>query len=453
MFVKVIDGGWYADARPSGEWAACRHADFNVETHLGVLTAPDRPLYVRVPEQGPFRIAGVRHGKDGEGQEALKDRVVEWGVDGDQWHTHAFKGCGANPVIYDHAGVLRASDCGPGIGSQGYRYATASGVVTGDATYSPKHGVDLHEWTDLGNGYRVGQGPDDNGAWFYDGAKYHEVITGKARFIRAHRDGDHVSIACWVEPHQSVIVWATVAELMALPAKDSPRLPKPTPTPTPAPPPVLPIPDNTPIPDNITMPDSLLPDLHAERAKYPERLQDPEDAADILNAVAWKHRADGWGLSAKPRGNNVFSEGHGKFVAYDILHHKPTDTLWDVATGEWENFVPQWAHQPEHHHDPDRPWLAPVKPAEDAPEPEPVPTPEPTPTPSPVPPVDLTPVLAQLKDIENDITKLYDALGAVAEAITSVHTRMDTPPVYTGQVKGGWPLGTVNVTLTPKETE
>ena len=42
--------------------------------------------------------------------------------------------------------------------------------------------------------------------------------------------------------------------------------------------------------------------------------------ADILNAVAWKHRGDGWGLSAKPSGNNVYSLRHEQFVAYDILH-------------------------------------------------------------------------------------------------------------------------------------
>jgi hypothetical protein len=431
MRVKTIPGGWYADALPSGAYAVIFHADAMIETHLGMITSGERILFPRITEVGGFKVAGPTH--------ADPPRVLEYAVGRPEgWATRPEKPCGASPVIYDAAGVLHVSSCGP-VGSQGYRYATANGLVTGDATYSPKHGVDLHEWTDLGNGYRVGQGPDDNGAWFYDGAKYYEVVTGKARFIRAHRDGDHVSIACWVEPKQSVIVWATVAELMALPAKDSPRLPKPTPTPTPEP---------TPEPEP-TMPDSLLPDLQAERAKYPERLQDPEDAADILNAVAWKHRGDGWGLSAKPSGNNVFSEAHGKLIAYDILHHKPTNTLWDVATGEWEVMQVQWAHQPIHHNDPNRPWLAPVEPVGE-PVPVPVPTPEPTPTPAPVPPVDLTPMLEKLADIEGDITALYEVLTTVVEAITAVHTRLDSQS-YTGHARI-WGQN-VTFTLTPKEPQ
>lgn len=433
MKTRIIDGGWYADALPSGVWACCRHDGPDVTTHVGTLTAPDRPLYIRIADHGPFRIAGVRHGEGSPELAELKDRVVEWGADGSQWHTHAFKGCGANPVIYDHDGVLRASDCGAGIGSQGFRYATSMGLVTGDQTYGPKHGVDLFEWTDLGHGFRVGQGPDDNGAWFYDGQSYYEVIAGDARAIRARYANGVVSIACWLRQHQSAFLWATVDEIRAnFPAKASPRLPKPTPVPTPTP---------EPTPTPMPMPDSLLADLQAERAKYPDELEFEHEASEILNSVAWKHRVDGWGLSAKPSGNHVFSRAHGVFVAYDILHHKPTDTLWDVATGEWVNFVPQWS-QAEHHHNPDRPWLAPVQPLSDVPAPTPVPSPEP-PRVEPAPVAckcDLAPVVARLEAIESQLTALLNKPTPTPTA---------TFPAYEGDLNLGW-LGTKRLRLEPK---
>ena len=95
----------------------------------------------------------------------------------------------------------------------------------------------------------------------------------------------------------------------------------------PAPPPSPPIPQPpTPEPPMPDLPASLEADVRAERAKYPAVLTE-DQPAKILNAVAWKHRAQGWGLSVKTAGNRVPSP-QGVDVAYDILHHKPTDTLW-----------------------------------------------------------------------------------------------------------------------------
>lgn len=210
----------------------------------------------------------------------------------------------------------------------------------------------------------------------------------------------------------------------------------PTPTPEPAP---------TPVP---TMPDSLLADLQAERAKYPAKLEREEQAAEILNAVAWKHRGDGWGLSAKPNGNNVLSEQHDVLVAYDILHHKPTDTLWDVATGEWENMTIQWAHQPVHHHDPDRPWLAPVQPVTETPAPEPLPEPPPLPTPGNS---GETPTLACKCDMAAILAEFKEIKAALAriEKPVNVETQF---PLYEGTLNLGW-LGTKQLTLRPKAQE
>jgi hypothetical protein len=432
----VVDGGWYADALPTGAWAASRHADDLLVTDKGVLTPPERLLFVRLADDG--RIAGQGH---------TSNKAVEYKAGA--WKVLPYTACGVSPVIYDANGHLLISDCGPGIGSQGYRYVTATGVVVGDQSYGPKHGVDLFEWTDLGNGYRVGQGPDDNGAWFYDGAKYYEVITGKARFIRARLAGDLVSIACWLEPHQSSFLWATVDEIRAnFTAKDSPRLEKPAPVPDSEIPNVPPEPTPEPMPIDTAR---LHAALQAERSKYPDTLTDDEQAATIMNDALWTVRDEGWGLSAKPDGNRVWSREHDRYVSYDAVHHKPTDTIHDAATDEWPAMRIVAPHQVAHHGRADRPWLAPVQPFinnEQPPKPE-QPLPEPPPLPTPGNTCQCAEVLAQIKAIHDDVSQHRLDMADMEVAIRNTILAL----VFTGQVKGGWPLGTVNVTLTPQEQE
>lgn len=114
---------------------------------------------------------------------------------------------------------------------------------------------------------------------------------------------------------------------------------------------------------------SLLPDVRAERAKYGARPTEA-DLCTMLNAIAAKHAADGWGLSRKDGGNGCFSQPHGFRIALDILHHKPTDTLYDVFGSAGEASTPQWSIA-EHHHDPSRPWVAPVGVSQPPPPPPP----------------------------------------------------------------------------------
>src|SRR5262245_3975193 len=73
---------------------------------------------------------------------------------------------------------------------------------------------------------------------------------------------------------------------------------------------------------------NLLPDLQAERAKYPDGPIPAVTIAKILNAVAWAHRAEGWGMLKKGSGNSCPIAG--TFVSCDILIHKPSVTHWDV---------------------------------------------------------------------------------------------------------------------------
>jgi hypothetical protein len=455
MTRKDFPGGWYCDARPNGAYAVTYDAHHRVETHAGWLTPPERVLYVRLSSDGGH-LVGVGHGethKEYKDQALLGDLSNHWMVVGPV--------CGPSGVIFDAHNVVVKSDCGPGVGTQGYRYATSTGLVTGDATYSPKHGVDLHEWTDLGHGYRVGQGPNDNGAWFYDGALYHEVIVGNARFVRAHLVGDRVSIACYIavngQPPDAVIVWATIDELKAPPGVASPRLPVPDseipnvpPEPTPEPMPI----DTT----------RLHAALQAERAKYPDTLADDEQAATIMNDALWTVRDEGWGLSAKPDGNRVWSREHDRYVSYDAVHHKPTDTIHDAATDEWPAMRIVAPHQVAHHGRADRPWLAPVQPFINNEQPpkteQPLPEPPPLPSPGNTPVTcncDLAPVMAKLDRVLAEVVRHTEAVDTLR--ITLENNEMLGPPDYTGAVNGtadlGWAGGkrpiVGTVTLTPKE--
>src|SRR5262245_6217458 len=79
---------------------------------------------------------------------------------------------------------------------------------------------------------------------------------------------------------------------------------------------------------SVAAQNNLLPDLQAERAKYPDGPIPAATIAKILNAVAWAHRAEGWGMLRKASGNSCPLAG--TFVSCDILIHKPSVTHWDV---------------------------------------------------------------------------------------------------------------------------
>ena len=118
----------------------------------------------------------------------------------------------------------------------------------------------------------------------------------------------------------------------------------------------------TPTPGGTTP--NLLSDVQAERSKYGSTIS-YQEAVDIINAVAWKNRESGWGLSRKDGGSHCsFPSGN---IACDILHHKPTNTLVDVLGSgpdpEHPNTagIAQWGVEGP----PltaDRVWVAPVQP-------------------------------------------------------------------------------------------
>ncbi len=107
-----------------------------------------------------------------------------------------------------------------------------------------------------------------------------------------------------------------------------------------------------------TIPDSLLADIQAERAKYGPTPTGDEVGA-LLNAVAWNNRDDGWGLSRKDSGSFVNSPAGP--IAGDILHHQPSNIIFDVLIGWEETADPAWQCV-GFMTDPNRPWVAPVQP-------------------------------------------------------------------------------------------
>lgn len=206
----LIPGGVYCDALPSGAYV-CQRPGQSFVTHLGEVPFPwANSLYVRCTEVGGWKFAA---------QSSLLPETLEYRDGG--WHPIPLAACGVNPVIYDLAGQLHVSDCGPAIGSQGWRYVdrVTGSLVTGDATLGSSFG--LSEWTDLGDSLYIGQCGTARGCALWDGATLRMIEAGDAWFIRAHRDGDQVSIAMVREQktgQPSILLWLTVAELRAMPA-------------------------------------------------------------------------------------------------------------------------------------------------------------------------------------------------------------------------------------------
>jgi hypothetical protein len=298
-------------------------------------------LFPRLSPDGS-RFAGIGH-QDG--------KCWEWtGQWNDMGPTH-----GTQSVIYDATGVLHVVR-GPGEhpGSQGWRYVAEDGrLIASWETYDPttplaqQFGVThLWEWTACGD-VIFGQGGDEGGLQALVAGRRVLLDTGDCRFIHPYREGDRFA-AAYVRAGESEFHEITRAELDQLPTFEIPSEP--------------PI-DPPPSPEEPAVPDSLLPlveQVFARRLGSLSRPATVDECAAVMNEVAWLARADGWGLSKKPGGNHGTQPRTDIPIAYDILQHKPSDTLWD-ALGPSEDPTPKWG-EAEPHHDPNRPWIAPVEP-------------------------------------------------------------------------------------------
>jgi hypothetical protein len=119
-------------------------------------------------------------------------------------------------------------------------------------------------------------------------------------------------------------------------------------------------------------PPNVQHDVELERAKYPDALLDANTCGAICNAVAWKNRHLGYGVSGKTSGNHAVRYD-GARISVDILHHQPTDHLIDVLIsaghidGEKGPATPTWIDHGVNTQ-PDRPWLAPIPPPDATPQ-------------------------------------------------------------------------------------
>jgi hypothetical protein len=169
----------------------------------------------------------------------------------------------------------------------------------------------------------------------------------------------------------------------------------------------------------VTAQTTLLSDLQAERTKYPTPIA-AADIAKVLNAVAWAHRAEGWGLLKKGAGNSCPLAG--TFISCDILINSQSKHHFDVlqnAEGDGTGTaIPQWNDDgicelgPTSGCEMSR-FLAPVDPGGS-------PTADPAPVPTPQPTIDLTPILNRLKDLEQKLTDLSGELKAQRDALDNI---------------------------------
>lgn len=105
---------------------------------------------------------------------------------------------------------------------------------------------------------------------------------------------------------------------------------------------------------------NLLATVGKVRATYGTPMTDDE-CVELCNTVAWEHRADGWGLSQKLGGIRGLRRD-GASCAHDILHHLPTNQLFDVLAGAPLAATPVWQPKGAPQGD-DRIWVAPIPPA------------------------------------------------------------------------------------------
>jgi hypothetical protein len=167
---------------------------------------------------------------------------------------------------------------------------------------------------------------------------------------------------------------------------------------------------------------NLLESVRAERAKYGARMTD-DQCAELCNAVAWRHRGEGWGTSRKVSGTRGRLP-NGQEIAHDILHYAPSNELVDILTAAGAESQPTWTPvgPPQ---SADRTWVAPVDPA--------------TWSAPPAPPVVVPTVPAG-----PSVADVLDVVTALRAEVQRLHARLDAGLPL--RVKAGF-LGTLTGTV------
>lgn len=147
-------------------------------------------------------------------------------------------------------------------------------------------------------------------------------------------------------------------------------------------PPTLPVP--APEPPKEPEPErpvdmSMLETLRALRAGYGSTMTD-DQCVELINAAAWQHRSEGYGLSRKESGTRG-RRYDGQECCHDVLMLRD-GTYWDCLSGAGAASTPVWGQPSGTITDPARGWIAPIAPqaTTPAPLPEPRPPSQPPPT-------------------------------------------------------------------------
>lgn len=80
------------------------------------------------------------------------------------------------------------------------------------------------------------------------------------------------------------------------------------------------------------------------RKTYPTPMSGDQLGA-LLNAVAWAHRAEGYGLLSKPTGANCRQPQTGTLVSRDILMLAGSGRIFDVLIDAEGKATPQWGEK------------------------------------------------------------------------------------------------------------
>jgi hypothetical protein len=117
-----------------------------------------------------------------------------------------------------------------------------------------------------------------------------------------------------------------------------------------------------PIEPEIPIPNLYTQVVHLRNALGPPtHWPSKEELGWLLNTFAYNNRHLGVGLSAKPGGTHILQPHTGIRIAEDIIHFKEQNVLIDCLVAAGERAEPSWFIV-DHHNDPNRPWIPPVKP-------------------------------------------------------------------------------------------
>jgi len=330
----------YGDCRAVPGEYACLFPDryvessFSGQTGRAALLNGENINYLRIPHaKGDGRMAGG-------GQTTKPDPVYEW-----QWPAGWVKVglmYGPNGVIYGAGDVLTAvTSQAQYQATAGWRYVNEAGVLVNCESTRQDVARGLYEYTEWAD-VAIGQGgkPDMGAVVLFPGEKLRRLdprpegqrpYPFNARFIRSDRNGDQFGIAIVdLTGRKTYFVWATLAELRALPFVG---------TVPPIEPPIPPV--EPPVTDYLGVNKRV-------RAKYP--LANPGGAP--LGADHWVYLVDlaqqtGTLLFQKDGGDHVFVPPLGKNVSLDVVGRGSLGDNWADVLGDAEGqAVPTWDQHP-----------------------------------------------------------------------------------------------------------